>query len=305
VRASPPILKRPLRFLRTAYEPDDWIAIFLKSYETGRAAQRVGPLSLFLQPRFHAWLRAMGAQRFNVYVACNAIRPSVRARTKEAIGAVRHVFVEADQDGPRVLAAIAARSDLPAPSYVLESSPNRVHVLWRVVGLTPSGVEHLQKYFPGELGTDPAPTPCSQTTRLPGGNNHKYDPPHLVTVEHGHSQVRYLAADFPTPPARAPVSPPPRVSVPFAAVDVVERARRYLARVEPAIAGQHGDLHTFRVCFRIARGFGLSDDEALSLLAEWNLRCVPPWSERELRDKINRARKYGREPVGQLARRAP
>ena len=25
-----------MRFLRTAYEPDDWIALFLKSYETGR-----------------------------------------------------------------------------------------------------------------------------------------------------------------------------------------------------------------------------------------------------------------------------
>ena len=40
-----------IRFLRTAYEPDDWIAVFLKSYETGQTLQRVGPLSLFLEPR--------------------------------------------------------------------------------------------------------------------------------------------------------------------------------------------------------------------------------------------------------------
>ena len=93
-----------LRFLRTAYEPGDWIAIFLKSYKTGRTAQRVGPLALFLQPRVHAWLRAMNAQRFNIYVSVNAIKPGVRARTKEAIGAVRHLFLEADQDGSEVLA---------------------------------------------------------------------------------------------------------------------------------------------------------------------------------------------------------
>src|SRR5688500_6981934 len=88
-----------LQFLRTAFEPDDWIAIFLKSYENGRAVQRVGPLSVFLEPRVHAWLRAMNARRFNCYVAVNSIRPGVRARTKDSIGAVRHVFLETDENG--------------------------------------------------------------------------------------------------------------------------------------------------------------------------------------------------------------
>ena len=27
----------PIRFLRTAYEADDWIAVFLKTYRTGAA----------------------------------------------------------------------------------------------------------------------------------------------------------------------------------------------------------------------------------------------------------------------------
>jgi hypothetical protein len=84
-------------------------------------------------------------------------------------------------------------------------------------------------------------------------------------------------------------------------VDVLERARRYVARIDPAVAGQHGDQHTFKVCCRVVRGFGLTDDEALAVLSEWNLRCIPPWSERELRDKVVRARRYGREQVGGLA----
>ena len=36
------------------------------------------------------------------------------------------------------------------------------------------------------------------------------------------------------------------------------------------------------------------------LLASWNQRCSPPWSEKELRDKLLRARRYGREPIGGL-----
>ena len=35
----------PLRFLRTGYEPDDWVAVFLKTYRTGETAQRVVSVS--------------------------------------------------------------------------------------------------------------------------------------------------------------------------------------------------------------------------------------------------------------------
>lgn len=288
-----------LRFLRTAYEPNDWIALFLKSYETGRTMQRVGPLSLFLEPRMHAWLRAMNAQRFNVYVSVNAILPGIRARTKNAIGVVRHLFLEADQDGQEVLATIDARADLPSPSYVLESSPNRVHVFWRVAGFTPDSVERLQRLLAHEVKTDPAATACTQTTRLAGYRNHKYEPSHLVTLKYKRIDLRHVPQDFPTLPAPVVISAvhSPRRTT---SMDVVERARRYLARVEPAIAGQHGDLHTFRVCCRIVRGFALSDQEAMAVLGDWNARCEPPWTDRQMRDKIARARRYGRELVGGL-----
>lgn len=289
-----------MRFLRIAYEPDDWIALFLKSYETGRTAQRVGPLSLFLEPRIHAWLRAMNAQRFNVYVSVNAVRPGVRARTKNAIGAVRHLFLEADEDGWGVLSKLAECRYLPEPSYVLESSPNRVHVFWRVCGFTTEKVERLQKHLAAHFRTDPAATACSQTTRLPGYRNHKHDPAHLVTIDYREHHGRYAPDEFPTPPQPVEPVPPRRPSNRHTSLDVTERARRYLAHVEPAIAGQHGDLHTFRVCCRIARGFALNDDEALTVLNEWNARCLPPWGERELREKIIRARRYGKEPVGGL-----
>ena len=66
----------------------------------------------------------------------------------------------------------------------------------------------------------------------------------------------------------------------------IERARRYLGRVPGAIAGQGGHAATFRVALAMVRGFDLPEDVAYGLLAEWNQRCEPPWSERELRHKI-------------------
>jgi len=40
------------------------------------------------------------------------------------------------------------------------------------------------------------------------------------------------------------------------------------------------------------RGFALTDRDALALLAEWNQRCRPSWSEYESRTKLAAAHKY-------------
>jgi hypothetical protein len=291
----------PVRFLRTAFEPDDWVAIFLKSYETSSVAQRAGAVSWLQSDRFQRWLRAMNARKYSVFVSVNAITAGRRSRRRNAIGAVRHVFLDADSDGPALLSRLNTRRDLPPVSYVLHTSPNHVHLFWRVAGFDHDLVERLQKQLARELGTDPAATPVTQNTRLPGFFNQKRAQPHLVTVEYLNPDVRYGPRDFPSVNEEIPhVRQIERREVREFDLPVIERAKRYVASVPPAIAGQHGDVHTFRVCCRIVRGFALDNDEALNVLAEWNARCEPPWSEADLLDKLRRAARYGREPVGGL-----
>lgn len=286
-------------FLQIAFQAQDWVAIFLKDYATGRVAQRVGPLPWAASERVLQWLGAMNGLGFNIYVGVNAIRAGHRTRTRDAIAAVRHIFVEADHDGTAVLERIRSRLDLPAPSYILHSSPGRVHVFWRAKGFDATGLERLQKLLSSQLGTDPSATPVTQTTRIPGFNNRKYANPHLVGVEYFDTERLFGPEDFPTPTAVTPPRPSLRQTF-HALADRRERSRSYLSKVPPAIAGQHGDLHTFRTCCRIVRGFGLDNDDALNVLADWNARCQPPWTEAELRDKIRRARTYGREPIDGL-----
>lgn len=73
----------------------------------------------------------------------------------------------------------------------------------------------------------------------------------------------------------------------------VERARRYLARVPPAVSGSGGDRLTFYVACVLAVGFALPPEEAWPLLVEYSGRCLPPWSERELRHKLGCACRLG------------
>ncbi len=294
-------LEAPLRFLHAAFRPDDWIAVLLKSHDTGGTAQRVGPMSLIANPKFQAWLRAENARRFSVFVSVNAIRPQRKARTRDAIAEIRHVFLDADRDGPAVVAAIGARRDLPPPSCVIHSSSNRLHVLWRVSGFTKESVEALQKGLARELGTDKAATSCAQVTRLPGFFNHKYRPGPIITVEYEAGDRRFRPPDFPLAlqlsVARRPTVPEALTCLP---AGTLERARRYVAAIPPAVAGNGGDAATFRVCCRLVRGFALEDEDALNVLADWNSACTPPWSDEELRAKLQGARRYGREPVGGL-----
>lgn len=291
----------PVCFLNTAYDAADWIAVFLKTYRTGEVAQRVMPVSAAVRPPFQAWLRHLNAQGWNVYVSVNAVRAG-RSRTRQSIASVRHVFLEVDTDGPGLLADLTTRPDLPPPSYVLHSSPGRLHVFWRARGFDCEEIELVQKRLARELDTDSAATSCSQTTRLPGFVNHKHTKPWPVFIEYLRPTATLPRADFPT--VKRPVAKQRSTEDlqrdSCTSSDLVNRARRFLLSVEPAVSGQHGDLHTFRICCRVVRGFGLSDDEAMEVLSEWNARCAPPWLERELLEKIHNARRYGREPIGAL-----
>ena len=71
--------------------------------------------------------------------------------------------------------------------------------------------------------------------------------------------------------------------------DLVQRARNYLAKVPGAISGQGGHNQTFKAACRLV-GFGLTDEEAMPLLREWNQKCVPPWEEKDLQKKLRDAR---------------
>ena len=230
----------------------------------------------------------------------NGVSPQSRSRSRQSVAAIRHVFLEADEDGPQVLAQ-NCRTRRSAAAVVLAA-------------LVPTPC-------PRVLACDrirhPARRGAPEAARPRAEDRHRGD---ILLAAHAiawavQSQeaprgarddgVRATSVAF----TASETFPQPKVRVKPTAIAVehnvpaewrLERARRYLAALPPAIAGSHGDLHTFRVCCRLVRGFALDDGEALALLQEWNTRCQPPWTDRELEQKIASARRYGREPIGGL-----
>lgn len=85
---------------------------------------------------------------------------------------------------------------------------------------------------------------------------------------------------------RAP-TPRPRPQ-PLLSTDTrIERARKYLSKIPGAVSGAGGHTQTFNAVAAMMFGFDLSTDATLDLLLEYNQRCDPPWSERELKHKID------------------
>jgi hypothetical protein len=72
---------------------------------------------------------------------------------------------------------------------------------------------------------------------------------------------------------------------------VVERARKYVAKIPGAVAGSSGHNATFHVACVLVKGFGLSQDQAFGVLSEWNATCNPVWTVHELRHKVESASK--------------
>ncbi|HEY1188555.1 MAG TPA: hypothetical protein VGE74_12960 [Gemmata sp.] len=72
--------------------------------------------------------------------------------------------------------------------------------------------------------------------------------------------------------------------------DPVERARKWIARGPGSISGQGGHNRAFEVAQALVNGFELSPSVALGLmLTDFNPKCQPEWSERELEHKIEEA----------------
>jgi hypothetical protein len=84
---------------------------------------------------------------------------------------------------------------------------------------------------------------------------------------------------------------------------LIDRARSYIAKMPPAIAGHGGDATTFNVAKKLVHDFGLSISDALPLMQEYNEQCVPSWSEKDLFRKLTDATNLTRTsaPKGALA----
>ncbi len=108
---------------------------------------------------------------------------------------MRHLYVNIDTDGDASLAALRACDSAPTPNVILSTSPGKYQVLWRVEGFDSAQQESTLKILSAAFGGDSACTDCNRVVRVPGFQNCKYVPAHVVTVEYLSDWI-YSPGDF-------------------------------------------------------------------------------------------------------------
>ena len=182
-------------FLTRCFHPGETVAILLRKEKPASTTQRIVRLEQVISPRYLAWLHYENHNGANVYVAANPLRPGSRKRTKDCIAEVRHLYIDIDVDGENRIAALRESENVPVPTVILSTSPDKYQVLWRVEGFDFDQQESTLKLLAIAFGGDSACTDRNRVLRVPGFRNCKYDPAHPVTVEYP-SDSTYRPQDF-------------------------------------------------------------------------------------------------------------
>ena len=122
-------------------------------------------------------LKALNADQ-NIYIGMNAYNPELIGqpvgRTKENVVAVRTLFIDVDKNGPDCKDKILSSKDVPKPSAIWESSPDKFQFAWSVEDMPKPDAEVLLKALSSEFGGDKAAAEVARVLRVPGFKNQKY-----------------------------------------------------------------------------------------------------------------------------------
>jgi hypothetical protein len=191
---APRFLTAP-EYVFALHEPSDHAAVLVRNRMRQQTTQRILPAETIASAPFQSWLHQQNESGADIFIGMNPVREGSRSRTKEQIREVRHTYLDLDEEAGASLQAIRTSGDVPPPNFVLDTSPGKHQVVWRVEGLDRDQAETLLRALASQYGGDPAATDISRLLRLPGFTNRKYNEAFVVRVHH-ETDALYHGQDF-------------------------------------------------------------------------------------------------------------
>lgn len=174
------------------FKPTERVAILVLNRRLGETTQRITTAQKASSPEFQAWLRYKNANGVDIYIGMNALQHHASTRTKDDIEKISHVYLDLDHGGTASLEALENSDLVPHPNYVLETSPEKFQVVWKVEGMTIEKAEALNQAMVREFDGDAAATDSTRVLRLPGFANKKYEAAFYVQVRAESTQTYHL-----------------------------------------------------------------------------------------------------------------
>ena len=168
------------QYVLALHQPEDRVAVLVRNRARPQTIQRILLAEDIASPRFQDWLEEQNKSGADIFLGMNPLRANCFARTKESVREIRHVYLDLDEDAPASLRAIRMDCKTPIPNFVLDTSPEKNQVVWRVDGLDREQAESLLRSLANHLRADDAATDISRVLRMPGFANRKYNEAFLV-----------------------------------------------------------------------------------------------------------------------------
>jgi hypothetical protein len=186
----------PADYIHANFEPRDRIAVLVRNPKRGETMQRISTVEKIEATGFQDWMRYKNEHDgCDVYVGMNALKANAFTRTKHDVLTIRHLYADFDHDGSASLSAIEKSTLVPAPNYVLNTSPDKYQTIWKVEDIDIAQAEALLHALAREFDGDHAATDAARVLRMPGFLNKKYEQDFLVTAKCQTDRV-YHARDF-------------------------------------------------------------------------------------------------------------
>jgi hypothetical protein len=172
----------------------------LRNRNRGQTLQRIASAETVASPDFQRWLSDQNHAGADVFIGMNPLKGGASSRSKENLKGIRHVYLDLDEDAQAALWDIRDSLDAPGPNFVLDTSPGKHQVVWKIEGVDTEQAETLLRSLANRFGGDPAATDATRVLRMPEFVNRKYgdDAEFVVRVKQESSQI-YSLRDFAVP----------------------------------------------------------------------------------------------------------
>lgn len=122
-------------YVLALHAPEDYVAVLSRNRTRQQTVQRILPAQTVANPHFQQWLVEQNVSGADIFISMNPVRDGAHSRTKEHIREIRHAYLDLDEDAEASLLSIRTSDGVPPPNFVLETSPRKNQVVWRVQGL--------------------------------------------------------------------------------------------------------------------------------------------------------------------------
>jgi hypothetical protein len=179
-------------YILALHQPDDTVAVLLRNRNRERTRLRIASAETVASPDFQRWLSGQNRAGSDIFVGMNPLKDGASSRSKDNLREIRHVYLDLDEDA--ALADIRDSLDAPAPNFVLDTSPGKHQVVWKIEGVDTEQAETLLRSLANRFGGDPAATDAARVLRVPGFENRKYghDSEFVVRAQLESSRVHSL-----------------------------------------------------------------------------------------------------------------